>query len=233
MVKSRRLRRASATGVGAGLRGSAAVAACGRLVPDPSSLSSPEGSRPVRWYQAASLLLNCGNARLDTTGPTSLATPADSDEGSGTPLWCEQGPLRDAHAAAGHAHAHRVATGQAQGAPILPTGGVVPDPPSLSAVLAQPARLAGVQPDETPPQQRVIRLDTGQTGWFRSRRRQRRGIRDRRNHKQQPPPNHATPPRPPLQRPAGGPALDLRRPSNAAASRPPNVCAVTRTGARS
>jgi len=151
------------------------------FVPDPSSLSSPEGSRPVRWYQAASLLLACGNVRLDTTGPTSLATPADSDEGSGTPpLWCEQGPLRDAHAAAGHAH--RVATGQAQGAPILPTGGVVPDPPSLSAVLAQPARLAGVQPDGTGPQQRVIRLDTGQTGWFRLRRRQRRGIRDRRDH---------------------------------------------------
>ena len=214
------------------MRGSAAVAACGRLVPDPSSLSSPEGSRPVRWCQAASLLLGCGNARLDTTGPTSLAAPADSDEGSGTtPLWCEQGPLRDAHAAAGCAH--RVVTGQVQGAGILPTGGVVPDPPSLSAVLAQPARLAGVQPDETRPQQRVIRLDTGQTGWFRSRRRQRRGIRDRRDHKQRPPPGHATPPRPPLQRPAGGPALDLRCPSNAAATRPPNACAVTRTGARS
>ena len=45
-------------------------------------------------------LLATGNARLDTTGPTSLATPADSDEGSGTPpLWCERGPLSDAHAA--------------------------------------------------------------------------------------------------------------------------------------
>ena len=178
MVKGRRLRRASATGVGAGSGDSAAVWVLVAYVPDPSSLSSPDGSRPVRWYQAASLLLACGNARLDTTGPTSLATPADSDEGPGTtPLWCEQGPLRDAHAAAGYAH--RVVTGQVQGAGILPTGGVVPDPPSLSAVLAQPARLAGVQPDETRPQQRAIRLDTGQTGWFRSRRRQRRGIRDR------------------------------------------------------
>src|SRR6185312_9568074 len=55
------------------------------FVPDPSSLSSPDGSRPVRWYQAGSHLLACGNARLDTTGPASLASPADSDEGSGTP----------------------------------------------------------------------------------------------------------------------------------------------------
>jgi len=32
---------------------------------------------------------------------------------------------------------------------------VVPDPSSLSAVLAQPARPGGVRPDETGPQQRV------------------------------------------------------------------------------
>ena len=64
------------------------------FVPDPSSLSSPDGSRPVRWRQAGSHLLGCGNARLDTTGPASLASPADSDEGSGTtPLWCERGAL--------------------------------------------------------------------------------------------------------------------------------------------
>ena len=78
----------------------AAVLLVVAFVPDPSSLSSPNGSRPVRWCQAGSHLLACGNARLDTTGPASLATPADSDEGSGTPpLWCERGPLRDAHAA--------------------------------------------------------------------------------------------------------------------------------------
>jgi len=42
-----------------------------------------------------------------------------------------------------------------EGAGILPTGGVVPDPSSLSAVLAQPARPGGVRPDGAGPQQRV------------------------------------------------------------------------------
>ena len=78
----------------------------------------------------------------------------------------------------------------------------------------------------------VMRLDTTGPACFRQA---TIATRDpgQGDHKQRPPPNNATPPRPPLQRPAGGPALDLRCPSNATASRPPNACAVTRTGARS
>ncbi|MEZ0110454.1 hypothetical protein ABH920_004469 [Catenulispora sp. EB89] len=47
--------------------------------------SSPDGSRPVRWYQVGPLLLWCGFVRLDTTGPVSLATPADATGNPGQP----------------------------------------------------------------------------------------------------------------------------------------------------
>jgi len=72
-----------------GSRGSAAVAACGRLRPGFPVASSPHGSSPVRWRQAASLPLACGNARRDTTGPARLATPADATGNPGQHhLWC-------------------------------------------------------------------------------------------------------------------------------------------------
>ena len=116
--------------------------------------------------------------------------------------------------------------------------GVVADPPSLSAVLAQPARLAGVQPDETRPQQRAIRLDTGQTGWFRLRRRQRRGIRDKGDHKQHRQQTTRPRPIPPLQSARRRHrlftmGLTFRRAHTRPPAAHPDACAVTRTGARS
>ncbi|MEZ0115111.1 hypothetical protein ABH920_009146 [Catenulispora sp. EB89] len=134
-------------------------AACGRLCPGFPVASSPHGSRPVRWYQVGPLLLWSSLVRLDTTGPVSLATPADATGNPGQPrVWCGHGPLGRVHL--------RVVTWRARDAGILPTGGVVPDPSSLSAVLAQPARTGGVRPNATRPQQRAIRLDTARPGWF-------------------------------------------------------------------
>jgi len=110
----------------------------------------------------------------------------------------------------------------------------------------------GVRPDETGGQQQRSGLmppDQSASVW----RGCGKGPRTLGDHKQRPPPTSATRPRaergskaepsraatlqpdrsPPLaEEPAGGPALDLRCPPNAAAARPPDVCAVTRTHAR-
>src|SRR6267142_805979 len=76
-----------------------------------------------------------------------------------------------------------------------------------------------------------MRLDTDWPVSFRQAT-TRRGSRDEgdQQHDRQ---QTARRPPPGAEAPAGGPALDLRCPPNAAASRRPDVCAVTRTGARS
>jgi hypothetical protein len=60
-------------------------AACGRRVfSGPSPHLRPEGSSPVRWSQAGSLLLWSGSVRLDTTGPACLGKPRRCGEGPRT-----------------------------------------------------------------------------------------------------------------------------------------------------
>ncbi|MEZ0112800.1 hypothetical protein ABH920_006824 [Catenulispora sp. EB89] len=115
----------------------------------------------------------CGAVSCDLTPPARsawLRPPTRRGTRDNPGLWCGHGPLGRAHL--------RVVTWRARDAGILPTGGVVPDPSSLSAVLAQPARTGGVRPNAARPQQRAIRLDTARPGWFPLGRRQRRGIRD-------------------------------------------------------
>ena len=63
-------------------------------------------------------------------------------------------------------HAHAAVRCRARGPGISSHRWGVPDPSSLSAVLAQPSRTGGVQPDGAGPQQRVMRLDTARPGWF-------------------------------------------------------------------
>ena len=65
----------------AALRWSAAVVACGRRGSVPLAASSPEGTSPVWWCKAGSLLLWSGLVRLDTTKPGWLAAPADAEIG--------------------------------------------------------------------------------------------------------------------------------------------------------
>src|SRR6267142_2601855 len=74
-----------------------------------------------------------------------------------------------------------------------------------------------------------MRLDAARPACFRQAT-TRRGIRDEGDQQHD---RHLTARRPPpgAEAPAGGPALDLRCPPNAAGSRRPDVCAVTRTTA--
>ena len=119
---------------------------------------------------------------------------------------------------------------------------------------SQPDRAGGVKPDETGPQQeRCGFTPPDRSGSVYGD----DATRDpgQRRPQDQPPPGSATPghaksgdqrtpaagSRTPHSRSeaarragaAGGPALDFRRPPNAAATRPHDVCAVTRTDARS
>ncbi|MEZ0114284.1 hypothetical protein ABH920_008318 [Catenulispora sp. EB89] len=165
----------AASGLAPGRGGSrcwAPVVACGRLVP-----GSPSRRRLTEADRSGGIKSDpccCGGVSCDLTPPARsawLRPPTRRGTRDNPGLWCGHGPLGFVHL--------RVVTWRVQGVGIFPTGGVVPDPSSLSAVLAQPSRPGGVKPDETGPQQRVMRLYPARPGWFPLGRRQRRGIRDK------------------------------------------------------
>ncbi len=127
-----------------GLRSLLPDAACGRLRPGFPVPSSPDGSRPVRWYQVGPPPLWPGDVRLDTTGPISLAAPADATGNPGQPhLWVDGAPDRSTgpagvwHPGRCHAHTRRC-------------------PGSLVAVggPCQSDRTGGAKSHAAPPQQR-------------------------------------------------------------------------------
>ena len=69
------------------LRGAGRTSAAWPVVRSGSLVtSSPEGIRPASRYQAASLPLWCGFARLDTACPVRLASPADATRDPNLPL---------------------------------------------------------------------------------------------------------------------------------------------------
>ena len=142
----RRLRGERPRSGGGGLRCLVADAACGCVCPGFPVASSPEGSRPVRWYQAGSHLLWWRDARLDTTGPVCLAAPADATGNPGQPHCGVRDPRATRWSAA---------AGSALCDTWIPPPHTWGCPGSLVAVggPCQSFRTGGVQSGVPPPQQ--------------------------------------------------------------------------------
>ena len=154
-------------------------AACGSG-PGPSSrrrLTEAERSGAVKPHHT---LLWCGLVRLDSTGPLSLASPADAtrdpEPTSVRGVGHRSGIAALTPAAAGLFETDcRVLWKNVDNRRRLSLNGVAPGPcldpsegrsriPRRVGGRSQSARAGGVQPDETAPQQRVMRLDTTRPG---------------------------------------------------------------------
>ncbi|MEY9887961.1 hypothetical protein ABIA31_001601 [Catenulispora sp. MAP5-51] len=162
-----------------------ADAACGRLRPGFPVASSPNGSRPARWYQVGSQ--NCGSSISDLTPPA-------------RPAWLrppKRRGIRDKPAcgkSSRTSRTHRLAAAVPHRVdPVHTTDRGCPGFPVASAVLAQPSR-----PGRCPAGRGATTAACdpaghrpGRDGSLRALK--RRGIRDRGDHKQRPAASSATP----------------------------------------
>ena len=226
MVKSRRLRRALCNGG----RGRFALTGGGRCLWSPSSrvprrCRRPEGTIPSWRCPAAS---HAAVVRLRPAGHRQdglvVQAPPTATRDPGPPHLWEGSPSL--------VHDDSPPRVRREVDPVHTTGVVSRIPRRCRrAKPSWPGRWCQAGRFRTPAG--VIRLDTTGPACFRQATTATRDPGQRRPQattatRQRDP---ALPPR--CRAPAGGPALDLRRPPNAAASRPSDVCAVTRTGARS
>ena len=161
--------------------------------------SSPDGIRPFWWYQAGSPPPSTGNARLDTTKPARLASPADATRDP-KPTLCESGAaaVSGALTPAAAGTAAGAGTGSSAGTAagfqhwchcryrsgthppgvsvvpsvgtLLPTDGVVPDSPSRRRALPNFSDWR-CQVERFSTTATVIRLYTARPKRFRLRRR--------------------------------------------------------------
>jgi hypothetical protein len=143
--------------------------------PSPGSLvadGAVNGTILASRHQVGPLLLWWRFVRLDAGCPGWLAEPADSDEETGTTP-----PVGSSPRTSRTSPHRRVCVCQWTGS--TPRAGVVSWVPRRVGGRSQADRTAGVRPDETRPQQRVMRLDTGWPVCFRKAT-TRRGTQDTR-----------------------------------------------------
>ncbi|MEY9891988.1 hypothetical protein ABIA31_005663 [Catenulispora sp. MAP5-51] len=146
-----------------GPRSRAADAACGRLRPGFPVASSPNGSRPVRWYQVGSP--SCWYSISDLTPPDRHAwlRPPKRRGIRDKPTCGNSSRTTRTHRLAA-AVPHRVD-------PVHTTDRGCPGFPVASAVLAQPSRTGRCPAGRNRWPATVIRLDTAQAGMVPSGRR--------------------------------------------------------------
>ncbi|MEZ0111094.1 hypothetical protein ABH920_005109 [Catenulispora sp. EB89] len=180
--------------------------ACGRLCPGFPVTSSP-GRKQTGPVVSSRITRCCGAASCDLTPPARsawLRPPTRRGTRDNPGLW--EGFPRLGHATSPSAGVRTRVD------PVHTTGGVVPDPSSLSAVLAQPARTGGVKPDAARPQQRAMRLDTARPGWFPPGDVSDEGSGTRRPTHEPPPTRGVGDPSESRVPPPEAPALDFRHP---------------------